>query len=168
MHHDPLWIRLIKCLTVTLFMCVITIMAVDRYRIGFDLQSVQCLDRGRVFLIDLAARDFDKGDLIVFDQPMLEGEREIRPTMMIKEVIGVPGDQIELIDDALEVNRMIRIKGFPHRREKRISFPKIHYPIRLGPSEYFAVGTHPRALDSRYLGPISGHQIRGKAHALFD
>ena len=168
MRHDTLRLRLIKSLTVTLLLAVMTIFTVERFRIGIDLQSVQCLDRGRVFLIDLAARDFERGDLIVFDQPMLEGETEIRPTRMIKEVIGLPGDQVAVIDEAIAVNQIIRVKGFPHRREKRIKLPKIHYPMILGPTEYFAIGTHPRALDSRYLGPISDQQIQGKAHALFD
>lgn len=168
MGPESLTVRLIKSAGITLVLFVLTDLVINRLRIGVDLQATQCLSRGRVFLINLTAREFERGDLIVFEQPPLSGETVPRPSLMIKAVAGLPGDQVARIGDVVTVNGSQVASGFPHRLEGRIHLPPLRYPFTLPPGSYFGIGTHPRALDSRYLGPVTPDHIQGKAYALFD
>lgn len=168
MHPESWKVRLIKSAGITLVLFSLTDGVIDRVRIGVDLQDTQCLSRGRVFLIDLAERDFRRGDLIVFEQPPLIGETMPRPSLMIKQVAGLPGDQVARIGDQVMIDGHAVVSGFPHRLEGRIQLPRLRYPFTLPPGSYFGIGTHPRALDSRYLGPIPPEHIKGKAYALLD
>jgi signal peptidase I len=98
-----------------------------------------------------------RGDIIVFNSPR---PREPNEPPLIKRVIGVPGDRIEIID------RQVYVNGGP------VAEPYINGPCQrcrdgsweLGADEYFVMGDNRDVSnDSRAFGPVRHDLIIGEA-----
>lgn len=80
---------------------------------------------------------------------------------LIKRVIGVPGDTIELRDGQVLVNGAVLDEPYVH--ELYTSCNRYCEPFTLGPDMYFLMGDNRlNSLDSRDFGPISASQIVGR------
>lgn len=81
---------------------------------------------------------------------------------LLKRVVGVPGDTIEIKDNAVFINgKSVKIKG----EEGRIEPGDLIYPLTLGKDEYFVMGDNVEvSLDSRSssVGVIERDEIRTK------
>ena len=90
---------------------------------------------------------------------------------MLKPVIAVEGDQVEVTEAGITVN------GVPVPHSARISLPRDSslsnhiVPLgsyRLAPGQIWVMSAlHPRSFDSRYFGPIELRQIEGIAEPIF-
>lgn len=121
------------------------------------------------FSLYLVQKRFEPGelsrdDLVVWQAEGLE-PRFKDGAQMLKRLAGVPGDLVEFSQGQVSVNgrvigRMTLLKrlGLP---------PSYSGRYRLRENEFFVVGTTASSYDSRYFGPISGRQLRGKAFVLF-
>lgn len=80
---------------------------------------------------------------------------------MLKPVIAVPGDRVEVRTSGLLVND----KAVPNSARLTFAIPMIEpgiYSLRQG--EFWVVSTsHPRSFDSRYFGPVPIDGIEGLA-----
>jgi signal peptidase I len=78
-------------------------------------------------------------------------------TILIKRVVGLPGEQIEAIDGQLMVSMA------PLNESVWIDEPLPtgdFGPIELGENEYFLLGDNrPESIDSRHFGPITGDRL---------
>jgi signal peptidase I len=101
-----------------------------------------------------------RGDIVVFDPPGDDGTAD--DPLLIKRLIGMPGDHIEFQDGQVVIN------GTP------LDEPYIKEPCRtsscngrswdLGPDEYFFMGDNRNnSRDSRVFGPITKNRIIGEA-----
>lgn len=108
------------------------------------------------------------GDIAVFDAP------DAKEEMLIKRVIGVPGDTIEIRQTSYIDGSGVEVRdGEIVRNGEVLDEPYfINRPCRncndrtwtLGENEYFFVGDNRnRSNDSRAFGPISRDRIIGKA-----
>ncbi len=96
-----------------------------------------------------------RGQIIIFYEPDQTG------TPLIKRVIGVPGDTIQIVDGAVYVNGQ-RLDE-PYVGGKLTTCSVYCGPITLGPDMYFVMGDNrPDSLDSRSFGPVSGNLILGR------
>jgi signal peptidase I len=97
----------------------------------------------------------ERGQVIVFNP--LDGGT----IPLIKRVIGVPGDTLEIAKGAVWVNG------------KRLEEPYIHGlstscsrycgPMTLGSDMYFVMGDNrPNSQDSRSFGPVAGDRVIGR------
>ena len=81
---------------------------------------------------------------------------------LLKRVVGVPGDTIEIKDNAVFINgKSVKIKG----EEGQIEPGDLTYPLTLGKDEYFVMGDNVEvSLDSRSssVGVIERDEIRTK------
>jgi conjugative transfer signal peptidase TraF len=84
---------------------------------------------------------------------------------LLKPVIAVPGDVVDLHDRRLAING-IPVPGtarLPYALSEQI--PSGEYAVRSG--QFWAVSTrHPRSFDSRYFGAVSVECIQGQAFKL--
>lgn len=86
-------------------------------------------------------------------------EREGDP--LIKRVIGLPGDTIELKNGAVYVNGA-RLDE-PYLHGTRTPCLSQCAPLTLGTNQYFVMGDNrPNSLDSRSFGPVPSEQIIGR------
>lgn len=126
-------------------------------------------DRVLVNKLSYRLHDVQRGDVVVFDRITTDGEI-VRHDDLIKRVLGLPGDTVEIIDCNVFVN------------DKRIVEPYLD-PIVLGYSDFeercrvfdmdkvtvtsghlFVMGDNrPQSFDSRMFGEIDEGLIVGKA-----
>ncbi|NLH95745.1 MAG: signal peptidase I [Clostridiaceae bacterium] len=105
------------------------------------------LDRVRIFLTDV-------GDIL---KPP-ERKTNIR---MVKRVIGIPGDEVDIRGGKVYVNGIELeegyVKGITFQREQPM-------PVKLKENEYFVMGDNREvSKDSRTFGAVDRSQIEGRA-----
>lgn len=80
---------------------------------------------------------------------------------LVKRVIGVPGDKIEIIGSQVYVNDELIEEAY---LGSETSLKAVTYPLTLPEGKYFVMGDNRRAsYDSRDFGPIDRQQIEGRA-----
>lgn len=107
---------------------------------------------GDYLLIQKIQHSFKRGDVVVFFYPPDNQEKRF----LIKRIIGLPGETLEIKAGALHVNGV------------RIEVPPIVGPweydqrVELKKDEYFVVGDNiGKSFDSRIFGPIQASSIIG-------
>jgi signal peptidase I len=80
---------------------------------------------------------------------------------LIKRVIGLPGDSVELHDGTVRVNGVLLDE--PYVNGAQTFCGNYCQPFTLGPDEYFLMGDNrTNSLDSRSFGPIPASQLVGR------
>lgn len=106
-----------------------------------------------------------RGDVIVFHAPESANCPEGTGCDFIKRVLGLPGDTMEVRDNAIWVNSAKLDEPYIPADFEILpgAFTKDRVII-LGPDEYFVSGDNrPYSSDSRAWGPINSRHIVGKA-----
>ena len=89
---------------------------------------------------------------------------------MLKPVVAVEGDEVEVTDDGVVVNGRLIANTAPHARDgagRPMPFPPIGLRV-VGPGEvWFASGYAASSFDSRYFGAVLAAQIEGLARPLW-
>jgi signal peptidase I len=82
---------------------------------------------------------------------------------LVKRLVGVPGDTIEMRGRLLVRNGSLVDE--PYLREPEPGLPAFDMrPLKLGPDEFFMLGDHrENSRDSRQMGPVRGAAIVGRA-----
>ncbi len=101
-----------------------------------------------------------RGDVVIINAGTDSNRDDI-----VKRVIAIPGDTVEIRDDVALVNGVaedvsgrIVVAGAGEYRD----------PIRLKAGEVYVLGDNrPVSLDSRYIGPVPLERIRGRAVWVF-
>ncbi|MGE4619130.1 MAG: signal peptidase I [Planctomycetota bacterium] len=104
--------------------------------------------------IQPALRELERGDLVIFESP------EDPAKNLIKRIIAIEGDRVELIGDQVLLNGVPQSEDYIHRTL---------FPDRPGevtvvkPGHFFMLGDNrPQSRDSRQFGIIPARLIRGK------
>lgn len=109
----------------------------------------QTLEDGQILLLYKLA-NVDYGDIVVLDE---EKEGEI----IIKRIIGMPGDTVSIRDNTIYVN------GEEVEEDYAYGETSDYEEITLDDDEYFILGDNrPISKDSRYFGPVKEDEIIGK------
>lgn len=90
-------------------------------------------------------------DIVVINLPNMDD-------MLVKRVVGLPGEVIEIRSGHIFVNGAELSEPFPHD----LDFGSMA-PIRLAPDEYFVMGDNrDNSNDSRAFGPVTRNEIAGR------
>lgn len=108
--------------------------------------------------------DPERGDVVVFRAPV------DRSVYYIKRVIGLPGEKVEVSDDAVIITNKDNPDGTaltePYILDSLRANPFGHIVITLKDNEYFVMGDNrSNSLDSRRWGPLQRSDIVGMARA---
>ncbi|HEX5688934.1 MAG TPA: signal peptidase I [Roseiflexaceae bacterium] len=96
-----------------------------------------------------------RGQVVVLNPPNGDGDA------LIKRVIGLPGEQIELRDGVVLING--RQLDEPYANGLPTSCYSTCAPLTLGEDEYFVMGDNrPSSLDSRSFGAVPATKIIGR------
>ena len=103
----------------------------------------------------LSTRGYDHpaaGDVVLFNMPGIAGS-------MIKRVIAVPGDEIEVVGDVIYVNGEVS-DAAPTARINIDAIDRMGLTVPAG-TVYVLGDNRPEALDSRHFGPVPVEAIEG-------
>ena len=129
------------------------------------------LQIGDRIIVDKLAVDWGtihRGDILVFKAPASENCSGVRDPILVKRVIGLPGDSLYSVGNTIYVNGLPLKEGWPHLEPlgARTVAPKAH-PVVVPANRYFMMGdNHSDSCDSRYWGTIARSAIIGKAFLL--
>lgn len=117
--------------------------------------SLPTLEVGDTILVDVRVKDYKRRDLVVFEPPAsYTGGKEL----LIKRIVAVGGDVVEIKDGKLEVNHQVVDEPFlisPIQGE----FPATRVPA----GQFFMLGDNRNnSYDSRFWGPVPADHLRGK------
>jgi signal peptidase I len=109
-------------------------------------------------------RDPQRGEVIVFHAPPAANCVEGTGCDFIKRIIGLPGDQIEVKENAIWVNGQKLIEDYiPENFVTEAHEATQNKVITLASNEYFVCGDNrPYSSDSRRWGPITRAEIVGR------
>lgn len=140
---------------------VVMFMVFSTYTIGINLSD--SLPQ-KVFLIQKNA-SFDKGDYIQLSHQSSDEKFFKNGVMMVKQIIGSPGDKIEFKEREFFINGEHFGKTKPLSKDGRNL--EQNKTKTLDKNEYFVYTPHKDSFDSRYthMGYISPTQIVGKVVA---
>ncbi len=92
-----------------------------------------------------------RNDIVVIDLPGME-------ELLVKRVIALPGEEVEIRKGAIFVNGEQIAEPFPHDLT-----PYDMAPVTLGPLSYLVLGDNrSNSNDSRSFGPVTRDQILGR------
>ena len=138
-----------------------------RFHLAIDDQVDKCLPPYRVFLVDRHDRAVHRGELYAFfagDRmaPFFAPER-----IVIKRVVGGPGDRVTVGEAATRVNGETVGEGLA--LAGTLGQPKAHYAraLEVPQDALWIMGATGDSFDSRYWGPLPTHQVIGRAYALY-
>ncbi|MDI9490065.1 MAG: signal peptidase I [Saccharofermentanales bacterium] len=102
----------------------------------------------------------ERGDIVTID----EAEDDHPHNLLIKRVIGLPGEKIEINDGVVYINDQELIEEYLPNGVVTTANPEMEHTSEiLGEDEYFVLGDNRSvSKDSRRLGPVHKDQIIGK------
>lgn len=104
-------------------------------------------------------RDPQRGEVVIFRYPATEKR------FLIKRVIGLPGDTVEIRDSVIKITNAAHPQGFYLDETSYLSdVPTGDIVVTVDADEYFVLGDNRIvSYDSEKFGPIARNQIVGKA-----
>jgi len=122
----------------------------------------------------LPVRDVKRGDVVVFKYP------EDPSRDFIKRCVGLPGDQVRVVDKRLYINEQpVADESYTYHLDRRIFPPSLYLPEdkrhrdNFGPytvpeDHYFCLGDNRDfSLDSRVWGPVPAENVKGRAMLIY-
>jgi signal peptidase I len=115
---------------------------------------IPTLAEGQRIFINTLVKEPDRGDIIVFKNPDKSND-----TPLIKRVIGLPGEEVEVKSGFVYIN------GSPLNESYIIELPSYNMPKQTVPdSEYFVLGDNRNASRDSHMGwTVPQDDIIGKA-----
>jgi signal peptidase I len=140
---------------------VLIVMFVGQRTIVYDISMEPTLVEGDNLLVEKLGFRFgwlERGDIIVFKSP--EADRQL-----IKRLVAVEGDKVEIEGGKLYVNGELSLIGLPVEPET----PSGEYSNLIVPEGFiYALGDNrTKSLDSTEFGPIEKKWIAGRANFRF-
>lgn len=137
---------LILALTIHLFLAQATIV------FGRSMEP-SLFERQRLIIdkITYYFRAPDRNDIVVIKRPEMD-------ELLVKRIIGLPGEKVEIRDGYVFINGNRLPEPFPHGQ-----YPQNIPAYTLGPVEYYVLGDNRgNSNDSRAFGPILREDILGR------
>jgi signal peptidase I len=128
---------------------------------GSMIPTLRVYDR---VLVNKLAYDFgnapERGDIVLFES--VDGG----PDPLIKRVVGLPGDEIEVRKDTLYING--KAQNEPYTNDRLLKFQGPYGPTKVPRDHYFMMGDNRgNSADSRVFGPVPEENLIGEAFLRF-
>lgn len=111
--------------------------------------------------------DYERGDVIVFrEHPGSPCRTTRRPALLLKRLVGLPGDSVSLENGAVYINGVLLDQNFITDKGGELGGSSLpEYSLQT--DEYFVLGDNRNhSCDSRRYGPIYSEQIVGSPNSV--
>lgn len=154
-------------LAVAIVAIIVRTFFIDSFVVKGDSMAPTILNGDYVFIDKISSRfkDYKRGDILVL-KPRSGSGLPAQAGLIIKRLIGLPNERIEIKDN------LVRVKESRQEEGRVIPETYLAVPatlaigissIKLDPKEYFVLGDNRTStIDSRELGPIDEWDIKGK------
>lgn len=162
-HRQPparFWLR---AALLTGAICALPWLVLQRFSIGFDPQTDQCLPGARLFVVDEWHRAPERGQAFAFRAHGLNPWFR-DGTKMIKVVDGLPGDRVAISERGVAINDHLVVEGLPLAARLRKDPAAFARTFVLAPDEYLLLGRTPASFDGRYWGTVRRDALLGRAY----
>lgn len=154
-----MWKKTIKEFLLTVIVSMSLVLVFNQFFSVISVDGISMDDTFKDGEYKISLKEWCMGEIAKGDIVFFEGVYEGEPIFLVKRVLGVPGDEIEIKDDNLYINGLIV-------REDYIKEPmkgSRDFKVELDESMYFVMGDNRNhSMDSRDIGPIPFRAIRGK------
>jgi len=136
--------------------------------LAVDLHPERCLENikfAALLHFKPTAFEIRKGDLIYW-RPT-GALAYVEDEYVVKRVVGVPGDVLEISGDDIRINNQVVASGLPSRPIERVSARSYDKLESIPKDAFFVLGDNPLSYDSRYWGYVPYSSVEGRAIALF-
>ena len=118
---------------------------------------------GEIITFIFPYRDMTPGQAVRFFLRNILGESRTGPRLLIKRVVGCPGDTLQIKDGVL------------HRNDEAVDEPFVKTdaggdwgPYTVPPDRYFVMGDNRYdSADSRFIGPVPRKYVTAKAEVIY-
>lgn len=149
--------ELIETLVLAVILFLVIRQVVQNYRIESHSMEPNFYE-GQFVLVNKLAYKLGtphRGEVLVFHNPNNTSED------YIKRIIGLPGDQVEVVGDTIMINGQELPQPFIHELNPAGSN---YGPVVVPDNSLFVMGDNrPRSSDSRAIGPIDERLVVGRA-----
>ena len=108
--------------------------------------------------------EIERGEYLQFG---LKGDPHVGDRVLIKRVVGVPGDEVEATADGRYLVNGVLVavaKPYSLKGERLVWF---RFAGHIPSGKYFVCGEHKDSYDSRYFGLVDSGRIMGVAYPVF-
>ncbi len=150
---------------------IVRVFILQQFYISGPSMETTLFQDNRVLVSKLSYRlfDIDRGDVVVFDRVTTDGGT-VQHDDLIKRVIGLPGDKIEIKSCTVFINDQLLLEPYLDAFDLGQSAPEdrcrmpVMDPQVVPAGEVFLMGDNrSQSYDSRMFGPINENLIVGRA-----
>lgn len=161
------WSVLIMVAVAIVLTFILNTFVLQPYEIPSGSMEKTIMTNDKVFTekVSLAFRKPKAGDIVTFSDPQIDSRT------LIKRVIAVEGDTIDIHDGLVFVNGERKYEDYT---DGKLTMPLstfvegLTYPYKVPDGKVFVMGDNrENSQDSRYFGPISITSITGKAFMVY-
>jgi conjugal transfer pilin signal peptidase TrbI len=139
----------------------------SRFAIGVLAGAGNCMPSHEIWLMDMHDQNVAAGEPVVFVAGMRMAPLFPPDMLVVKRLVGMPGDRVVVGTDATTVNDAVVGEGLDLAATLKRPPEDFHAEYTVPEGQYFILGDTRDSYDSRYWGPLPAEALRGRAHGLW-
>lgn len=169
-HRETHWVAELWDILKTMLVAFVIMLLLNVYVFNLSMVKGQSMEptlreEERLFIDKLVYwfADPQQGEIVILKDPSKDAGRK---SFLVKRVVAVPGDTVEVRDQVLIVNDQPLNEGYTDTLIEDGDMEE----MKLGDGQYFVMGDNRhagRSKDSRYFGSVSEELIVGRAEFVF-
>lgn len=169
-HPDTHWVTELWDILKTMVVAFVIMLLLNVYVFNLSMVKGQSMEptlkeQERLFVDKLVYWFMDprQGEVVILKDPSMDAARK---SFLVKRVVAVPGDTVEVRDQLLIVNDQPLNELYTDTLIEDGDMEE----VELGEGQYFVMGDNRhagRSKDSRYFGSVSEELIIGRAEFVF-
>jgi conjugal transfer pilin signal peptidase TrbI len=138
-----------------------------RFTLGVNGQVQKCLPPYSFFLVDRHDDRLERGRILAFWAGLRMAPWFPPDLMVVKRLVGLPGDRIVVSAEATTVNGLVVGEGLDVAPTLQRPAADFERELVLGPKELWIMGDTRDSFDSRYWGSLPIDQVIGRGYGLW-
>ena len=103
----------------------------------------------------------ERGEIVAVISPGTDEYPSFKGTTMIKRIVAIPGDVLEITESGIVVNgELVDESEYTDSQENTLTDETVFEELVLSQNQYFVLGDNRKeSFDSRHVGPVNGYDV---------